>query len=98
MLDLALFLPGLILTAILLLKKKPLGYLLAPVILVFFILMNITIAVLALIMNLNNVTGSGLSVVWVMAGFAVVSILMLFFFLGHLKKEEHSDGFVLTKM
>ncbi len=97
-LDIALFLPGLIITSVLLIKKHPLGYLLAPAILVFFILMNTTIAVLALIMNLKGVSQSGFSVVWMMSGFAIASILMLFFFFNHLKKEDQPDEYILTKL
>ena len=50
-LDLAIVLPGIFLTGILLLKKRKAGYYLAPVILVFFILMNLTIAGLMLLLH-----------------------------------------------
>src|SRR6056297_2261862 len=38
-LDIAIVLPGLIIAAILLLKKRPLGYILAPVFLVFIVIL-----------------------------------------------------------
>jgi hypothetical protein len=45
-LDLAIFLPGVFIVGLLLRRQHPLGLLLAPVLLVFFVLMDITIAVI----------------------------------------------------
>src|SRR6185295_1303389 len=46
--DISIFLPGMFITGILVLREKPLGYLLAPALLSFFILMDITIGWLAI--------------------------------------------------
>jgi hypothetical protein len=45
-LDLALFLPGVLIVGVLLRRGLPLGVMLAPVILVFFVLMDLTITVI----------------------------------------------------
>ena len=45
-LDLALVLPGVFIVGILLSRRLPLGVMLAPVVLVFFILMDLTITVI----------------------------------------------------
>lgn len=58
MLDLALLLPGIFSCGILLFFKKRIGYLLAPVFLVFFILMDLTIALLTVILKTQGQDGS----------------------------------------
>jgi hypothetical protein len=72
-------------TSIFLLKRKSLGYLLTPVMLVFCILMAINIAGLVVIMKLNALTDS-FFVAEMMGLLAVISALLLFTFLRHLKK------------
>ena len=53
-LDLSIVLPGFFIVAIFLMKKRPLGILLAPVILVFTVLMTITIGVLTVALNMKG--------------------------------------------
>jgi len=75
--DLAVFLPGIFICGILLLKRRALGFLFAPVILMFFILMNITIGALVLIMK-NRGIEADLSVAMGMGILALLSVALLF--------------------
>lgn len=79
-LGLSIFLPALIITAVLLLKKKPLGLLLAPAMLVFCSLMAISISVLIIIMKLKGLEGD-LSITIVFGLLALISIVLLIIFL-----------------
>lgn len=74
--DLAIFLPGFFLVAILLLRKKPLGFLFAPVMLVFSILMDITIGGLIIMMKMTNIE-TNYSIVLAMGFLALFSIFLL---------------------
>lgn len=74
--DLAIFLPGLLLTGILLLRKHSLGYFLAPMLLAFFILMDITIGWLIVLMKQRGLEGS-LAVATAMGVLAVISLALL---------------------
>jgi hypothetical protein len=47
--DLSIFLPGIFITGLLLFKRHPLSLILAPVLLAFFVLMDITIAVIMIV-------------------------------------------------
>jgi len=82
--DLSVFLPGIFIAGILLLKKKPAGYLLAPVFLTFFILMDITIGGLIVILNLRGLA-TGLSVAVVMGILAMISLILLVWSLKNIK-------------
>jgi len=86
-LDISLLLPAFIITAVLLMKKRSAGFLLAPTILVFCILMNINIAALVIAMKLNEITDS-LLVSWLMLALALISISLLYIFLKHLNKKN----------
>ena len=79
-LDLSIFLPALFITSVLLLRKKALGFILAPVLLVFTILMNITIGALQVIMVQRGVA-SGYSVLIIMTVLAIFSLILLFYYL-----------------
>ncbi len=83
-LDLSIILPGLIITAILLLKKKPLGYMLAPVILTFFILMNIAIGILNIFLKMKGIADD-YSVTIIMGVLTVVSLVFLLVFVRSVK-------------
>lgn len=78
--DLALFLPGIIIVSILLIKQSHLGFLITPALLTFFILMDITIAALTFIMYLNKIE-SNLSVAVLMGLLDVFSLALLIWFL-----------------
>jgi hypothetical protein len=78
--DLSVFLPGIFVTGILLYKRKILGYILAPIILTFFILMDLTIAYLIFAMNANGIY-SNTNIAVVMISLAIVSAFLLIRFM-----------------
>jgi hypothetical protein len=78
--DLAVILPGIFILSIMLFRKKPLGLLLAPSILVFFILMDITIGGLVVVMNLKGLE-TNYTVTIVMSMLTLLSILLLLWYL-----------------
>lgn len=84
-LDYSLVLPGFIITSVLLLKKKALGYLFAPVFMTFAVLMNITIAVIAVVMKMGG-SNDNVSVSILFTIFAAIGVAVLVIFLGHMKK------------
>ncbi len=77
-LDLSVFLPGILITGILLLRRKTAGFLIAPALLMFFVLMDITIGVLVLIMKQRGLEGSYLlsGVMGVLALFSLFLLLV----------------------
>lgn len=75
-LDLSLFLPGTFLVGIMALRRTLLSTILSPVLLTFFILMDITIAALSVIMATRGVGGSYV-VATVMTCLAVFTLLLL---------------------
>ncbi len=84
-LDLSLILPGFIVTSVLLLKKHAFGYLFAPVLLVFGILMDITIAALIIVMKIRGAEDTvALALLFVI--FAIIGVVVLITFLRHMKK------------
>ena len=85
-LDYSLVLPGFIITSVLLLKKKALGYLFAPVFMTFAVLMNITIAVIAVVMKMGG-SNDNVSVSILFAIFAAIGVAVLVRFLRHMKKS-----------
>lgn len=86
-LDLSVVLPGLMIVAILFLKRKPSGLLLVPAALTFGILMDITIGSLVIVMNLKGME-TDISLAVIMGTFALFTLgLLIWFFKGlHLKK------------
>jgi len=85
--DLAIFLPGVFVTGIMLWRNKYIGLVLTPVILTFFVLMNITIGMINFFMFRNNLSES-LMLTWIMGGLAVVSLLALIWFVTEFKNEK----------
>lgn len=87
-LDLAVILPAIFLTGIFLLKQKPLGYILTPVILTFFILMDITIGTLVIVMKAKGLE-SDLILSPIMGLLALVSLILLFWYLKNTKTASN---------
>jgi hypothetical protein len=83
-LDLSVLLPGLIFIAVLLLKKKPLGLLLAPVVLTFTVLMDIAIGTMVFVMNMEGIE-TDFSGTIVMAIMALFSLILLIWYLKSMK-------------
>jgi hypothetical protein len=83
-LDLSVILPGIFITGVLLLKNKPFGFIMAPVLLMFFILMNITIGTLIVFMSSKGIA-SDLSLT---AIFGVLTVFSLLLLIGILRKYQ----------
>ena len=74
--DLAVFLPGMFIAGLLLLRQHSIGYLLAPPFLTFFVLMDFTIAGLTLSLKMQGLGGSTVVAIG-MIGMAVLSLVLL---------------------
>jgi len=70
-LDISIFLPAFIITAIMLIKKKEIGYLLTPSMLVFGILMSIAIIGMVIVMYLNKL----ISDLYIMTIFILITLI-----------------------
>jgi hypothetical protein len=79
-LDLSIALPGLVLTAVLLMKKRKLGYILAPILLVFLIILTIALAGMVMMIKARGIT-EDMSIAIIFLVLAVISIVFLYFFL-----------------
>lgn len=89
--DLAFFLPALFITGVLMLKQKTIGYILAPVFLTFFILMDITIGALIVVMKLKGIENE-ISVAYVMFGLTVLSIVLLVWILKSIRIPANNSS------
>ncbi len=78
--DLSVILPGMFITGMLLFKKRFLGLIFAPVMLVFFILMDITIGGLIVLMKTKGLGGDYL-IVAIMAILGLISLVLLYMYL-----------------
>lgn len=83
-LDLAFMLPGLILTAILLIRKRRPGFILTPVLLIFIFELALALIAMALMLNIRNIS-EDLSLVLIFCVLAVISFVFLVFFLRKMK-------------
>ena len=84
--DLSVFLPAIFITGILLLKRKRLGFILAPVMLAFFILMDITLAFMTVEMK-NKGLDTDLSLTVMMSILALFSLILLTWFFRSIEME-----------
>ena len=78
--DLAVFLPAVFITGIFLLKRKLFGFILTPIMLTFFILMDITIGILAAGIKMKGVE-SNLMLTAIMSIFTLISLALLIWYL-----------------
>lgn len=86
-LDLSIALPGLVLTAVLLMKKHRLGYILAPVLLVFLIILSVALAGMVMMTKARGVA-EDMSIAIIFIVLAVINIVFLYLFLKNIKKDE----------
>ena len=84
-LDLSLVLPAIFISGILLLKNKAAGVFLAPVILTFFIFMDLTIGGLILVMRERGLEGE-ITLTIAMAVLALFSLVLLVWFISNIRK------------
>lgn len=82
--DIAFALPGLIITAFILLKKKHLGYILAPISLVFIINLAIALTGMVVMEKIRGISDD-ISIAVIFVILAVISIFLLILFLKNLK-------------
>lgn len=85
-LDLSLFLPGTFMVGILALRRTLMSTILSPVLLTFFILMDLTIASLSIMMALRGVGGNYVVAI-IMTCLALFTILLLLNYFRHEKLE-----------
>ncbi|MBN2104908.1 hypothetical protein JW835_12780 [bacterium] len=85
-LDMAIVLPGLVITAVLLMKKNRLGLVLTPVLLVFILILAVALAVMVIMMKIKGVSDDT-SVAGIFTVIAVISTVILLIFLKSMKKS-----------
>ncbi len=85
-LDLSIFLPGIILTALLALRKKELGLLLVPVLIFFIVLMTAAIVGISTSMDFFGVA-SGLAIAMVMGVLSIASAIILMIYVKSVQKS-----------
>ncbi|MBL7723915.1 MAG: hypothetical protein JNK27_07185, partial [Chitinophagaceae bacterium] len=88
--DLAVFLPAIFITGILLYKKKLAGYILAPLLLSFFILMDITIGGLVVLIKHRGLEGD-YSLTYIMAALTLFSIFTLIWYIRKMNIKPSMD-------
>jgi hypothetical protein len=88
--DLAIALPALLITSYLLIRGKKLGYILAPVLLVFMILMALALIGMAVMLKVKNVT-EDFTLAYVFLALAGVSTFFLFLFLRKLRNANYTE-------
>jgi hypothetical protein len=86
-LDMAIALPGLIITAVLLMKKRNLGYILAPISLVFIVILALALIGMVIMLKIENISDDT-SIAFIFAVLATISLLFLFLFMKNLRKTE----------
>ncbi|MEJ2627598.1 MAG: hypothetical protein P8078_03445 [bacterium] len=85
--DIAIALPGLIITAVLLIRKHQLGYILTPIFLVFIINLAVALTGMVIMVKVSGISDdSSLATIFIVL--AIMSGLFLFLFLKNLKKTE----------
>jgi len=90
-LDLSLALPGLIVTAVLLMRKRRLGYILTPVLLVFLILLTIALVGMVMMAQARGIT-EDMSIAGIFVAIALVSTVLLYFFLKNIPLNKKGRG------
>jgi len=85
--DLSVFLPGIFIVGVLMLRGTQLGILLTPVTLTFFVLMDFTIGLLIMDMKERGLEGSS-GIAFLMAILGVISLFFLMWHLKEIKAEE----------
>src|ERR1019366_8796872 len=84
--DLSVFLPGIFITGISLLKRISFGLILVPIILTFFVLMDISIGTLAVVMKMKGVE-SNLVLTVIMGVLALLSLVLLIWYFKSIKTK-----------
>ena len=89
--DISFALPGLIIASVLLLKKHSLGYILAPVVLVFIIILTIALAAMVIMTRIKGISEDAtIAIIFILLSF--VSIGFLWAFLRKIKPVNNSSA------
>ncbi len=86
-LDLALILPSIFVTGILLLKGISIGFIMTPVLLTFFVLMDVTISVLAVYTKVKGLSGD-ISIAILMAMLGIFSAILLIIYFINIRNDN----------
>ena len=86
-LDIAFALPGMIITAILIIRKNKIGFILTPVFLVFIIILAIALVAMVISLKFKGITDEA-SVAGIFMLLAVISAVFLYLYFKNLKKQE----------
>jgi hypothetical protein len=89
--DISFVLPGLIISAVLLMKKSNLGYILGPISLVFIIILAIALAMMVIMMKVKGISEEA-SVIGIFVFLAFVSLIFLILFFMRIKRWSFADG------
>jgi hypothetical protein len=85
-LDIAVALPGLVITAVLLLRKHELGYIFAPILLVFTVLLALALIAMVIVLKVRGIS-EDISVAGIFVILAAISAALLYLFLGSMRVE-----------
>ncbi len=88
-LDLSIFLPGFFVAAVLLRKRHPIGYLIAPSFVVFGMLTAVAIGAMVVSMRFSGLNVDETSLL-VFVGLAAISVVVMVEFLNHIKSEPRA--------
>jgi hypothetical protein len=86
-LDMAIALPGLVITAVLLFKKQTLGFLFAPVFLIFTVLLSLSLIAMVLALNAKGIS-EDISIAGIFLILAVISMGLLTMFFRNMKRTR----------
>jgi len=86
-LDIAIALPGLIIVAVLLIKKHRLGYILTPIFLVFIIILATALVGMVVMLKVSHVSDDT-SIAGIFIFLAFISFIFLFLFLKNIKSQD----------
>jgi hypothetical protein len=90
-LDIAFVLPGLIITAILLMKKQRFGYIFTPIFLVFIIILALALAGMVMMLKVKHISDDT-SIAAIFIVLAVISLVFLLILLKHIKKSADAHA------
>lgn len=88
--DISFALPGIIVSAVLLMKKNNLGYILSPVSLVFILILALALAMMVIMMKVREISDDT-SVALIFIVIAVISLFFLFLFMKALRKYHYKE-------
>lgn len=86
-LDIAIVLPGLIISALSLLKKKQAGFIFAPIFLVFILLLGMALIAMGIMLKVKGIS-EDLSIAVIFSILAIINFILLFIFIKAIKPQK----------